>query len=81
MCAGEGDITLTADPFTAGASGDFSLNSTAGGGALLKAAGFNNSIPGVANAAGKLDVGAVQSGGSGGGTPITLRPSPIIRPM
>ena len=32
-------------------------------------------------AAGKLDVGAVQSGGSGGGTPITLRPSPIIRPM
>lgn len=31
-------ITLTADPFTNAASGDFSLNDTAGGGAVLKAA-------------------------------------------
>lgn len=33
-------ITLTANPFTNAAGGDFSLNSTSGGGALLKAAGF-----------------------------------------
>ncbi len=34
------DITLTVDPFTNGAAGDFSLNATAGGGAACKAAGF-----------------------------------------
>lgn len=33
-------IFLTADPFTDGANGDFSLNSDAGGGALLKGAAF-----------------------------------------
>lgn len=32
------NITLTADPFTDAASGDFSLNSDAGGGAVLRAA-------------------------------------------
>ncbi len=37
------DITLTADPFTNSAGEDYSLNSTAGGGALLKNLGF----PGV----------------------------------
>lgn len=56
-------ITLTADPFTSkadGATGDFSLNTTAGGGALCRAAsayvwgGFD-------------DVGAVQHEDSGGG--------------
>ena len=81
FATGDGEITLTADPFTNGPGGDFSLNSTAGGGALLKAAGFNNSIPGITNAAGKLDVGAVQSAGAAGGSPVALRPSPIIRPM
>jgi hypothetical protein len=35
-----GDITLTADPFTDAAGGDYSLNDTSGGGALLRAAGF-----------------------------------------
>lgn len=34
------DITLSADPFTNAAGDDFTLNSTAGGGALLKSLGF-----------------------------------------
>jgi hypothetical protein len=33
------DVTLTADPFTNAAAGDFSLNSTAGGGAACKGVG------------------------------------------
>ncbi len=35
-----GAVTLTADPFTNAAAGDFTLNSTAGGGTACKAAGF-----------------------------------------
>lgn len=41
-----GDITLTADPFTNRSGGDFSLNSTAGGGAACKAAGFQSTLIG-----------------------------------
>jgi hypothetical protein len=37
---GYGDVTLTADPFTDSATDDYSLNSTAGGGAACKNAGF-----------------------------------------
>lgn len=43
--AGPNDITLTADPFTDGANGDFSLNATAGGGADLVGAGFPQTFP------------------------------------
>jgi hypothetical protein len=57
-----GSIALTADPFTDVAGGDFSLNNDAGGGALCKAAAVN-----VHGQTGYLDVGAVQSAGSGGG--------------
>lgn len=35
-----GTVTLTADPFTDAASGDFTLNNTAGGGALCRGAGL-----------------------------------------
>lgn len=38
--AGTGDVTLTADPFTAAGSNDFTLNNTAGGGAACRQAGF-----------------------------------------
>ena len=57
--AGEGDITLTGDPFTDGANGDFSLNNVAGAGAALRATGFPSSYPGglTTNYA---DVGAAQ---------------------
>lgn len=44
--AGVGDITLTADPFTNRSGGDFTLNSTAGGGTACKAAGFESTILG-----------------------------------
>ncbi len=35
-----GKLILTADPCTSASTGDFSLNNTAGGGAVLRAAGF-----------------------------------------
>ena len=40
------DVVLTADPFTSRSTGDFSLNSTAGGGAACKGAGYPTVIPG-----------------------------------
>lgn len=58
-----GALTLTADPWTS--STDFTPNTTAGGGAVLRAAGF-----GVFGQTGYNDAGAVQhqdSGGGGGG--------------
>jgi hypothetical protein len=62
-----GPITLTADPFTNAAGGDFSLNTTAGGGAACRAAGFPGAFPG-GTTTGYLDIGAVQHQDSGGGT-------------
>jgi hypothetical protein len=41
---GPNDITLTADPFTNRSALDFSLNSTAGGGAACAAAGFPSAL-------------------------------------
>ncbi len=69
MQARASDITLTVDPFTNGAGGDFSLNATAGGGAACKALGYPGTFPG-GTSVGSLDVGAVQtaSGGGGGGS-------------
>lgn len=45
ISAGAHDVTLSADPFTNAAGGDFTLNSTAGGGAALKGVAFPTSIP------------------------------------
>jgi len=54
-------VTLTGDPFTNAAGGDYTLNSTSGAGALCRAASefFG----------GQRDLGAVQHTDSGGGTP------------
>ena len=41
LTASSTDITLSADPFTDAASGDFSLNITAGGGALLRGTAYS----------------------------------------
>lgn len=60
MPAGIGDVALGADPFTNSAGGDYSLNSTATGGALLRATGFPGVFPG-STTTGYLDIGAVQS--------------------
>ena len=54
-----GFIILTADPFTNAASGDFSLNTTSGGGAACRAAGIPGVFPG-GTTTGYLDIGAVQ---------------------
>lgn len=43
-------ITLSADPFTDAAGGDFTLNSTAGGGALLRNTGYPTAFPGLSTA-------------------------------
>ncbi len=52
-------VSVTADPFTNAAGGDFSLNNTAGGGAACRAAGFPGVFPG-GTTTGYLDIGAVQ---------------------
>lgn len=59
-------VTLTASPFTNTGTGDYSLNATAGGGAVCKAVGFPRTF-GTATT-GFLDIGAVQSAGSAGST-------------
>jgi hypothetical protein len=65
------DVTLTANPFTNTATPNFALNSTVGGGAALKAAGF----PGVTPfGTGYLDIGALQSQAAAGGSPPAPRP-------
>lgn len=67
--AGIGDVTLTANPFVSSAANNFALNSTAGGGASLKAAGY----PGVLTVGGTgfLDIGALQSSGGSGSAGTT----------
>lgn len=52
-------ITLTANPFNGYATGDFSLNTAAGGGALLRGLGYPGTFHG-GSTVGYLDVGAVQ---------------------
>lgn len=61
-----GEVPLSNDPFTNAASGDFSLNATAGGGAACRAAGYPGAFPGGLST-GYLDIGAVQHQDSGGG--------------
>ncbi len=63
-------VTLTADPWTAKGSNDFSLNNTAGGGAACRASG----IPGTfveLSTTGYRDIGAWQGSdaGAAGGCP------------
>lgn len=59
-CLYVNSVTLTADPFTDAAGGDFSLNTVAGGGAACRAAGFPGTFPAVSTT-GYLDIGAAQS--------------------
>lgn len=72
-------VTLTGDPFTAAASGDFSLNATVGAGAALRAIGYPSTFPGGLTSD-FADIGAAQhqdSGGGGGGTTVnTILPVP-----
>ncbi len=61
-----GQITLTADPFTSAAGHDYSLNTTTGGGPLLKATGWPSSFAGISTNT-TPDVGAAQSSGVNSG--------------
>lgn len=70
-----GFITGSASFFTNAAGGDFSLNTTAGGGAVARAAGLFGVFP-VGLTTGFLDVGAAQHAdpaGSGGGIRLSGR--------
>lgn len=59
---------LTASAFTNPGSGDFSLNSTAGGGAVCRAAGFPGVFP-RGTTTGYADIGAAEPQNSGGSSP------------
>lgn len=63
----KGFITLLGDPFTNSAGGDFSLNNTAGAGALLRNLAFPSTFP-AALTANYLSVGAAQLTSGGGST-------------
>lgn len=65
--ASQGDITLSAIPWVNAPTGNFALNSTAGGGATLKATGYPGTFP-SGTTVGFPDVGPVQSTGGGGTT-------------
>ncbi len=71
-----GCLTLTADPFTNAAGNDFSLNTTAGGGALCRAAGIPGTWPGLSTT-GYRDIGAVQHADPPA-TPRVPHPRPIL---
>lgn len=58
-------VTGSASFFTNAPGGDFSLNNTAGAGALLRAAGFPGLMPGGLTT-GYLDIGVAQHADSGG---------------
>lgn len=67
-----GRIDLTANPYTDATNLDFTINNTAGGGALLRSAGFPGSI--VNSNSGSVDIGAFQVAGSSGGGLLLPRP-------
>lgn len=58
LSAGQGDITITVDPFTNKTGRDFSLNNTAGGGADIKAKAYP--ITYTSGLANYRDIGAIQ---------------------
>lgn len=64
VSATPGDLSLSANPFTS--STNFALNSTAGGGVIVKGSGFPGAFPG-GSTTGTINVGAVQGSGGGGG--------------
>lgn len=61
-----GPISGSGSFFVAPGSGDFRLNSTAGAGALARAAGFPSAFPGIPSTTDFADLGAVQHQDAGG---------------
>lgn len=60
FAAESGAVTLTAEPFTSPGTGNFTENSTAGGGAATKKAGFPGAILNATGSTGFADIGALQ---------------------
>lgn len=69
---GKNPITLTGSPFTS--ASDYSLNTTAGAGALCRALGFPGIFPG-ASFTGYADVGGIQHQDSGGAAGMLYTPN------
>lgn len=67
-----GFITLSADPCNAAGSGDYSLNTAAGGGALLRGLGFPAKLAGLATTAIYGDPGPFQHQDAGGGLALPV---------
>lgn len=70
--SGVGDITMTVDPFTNLAAKDYSLNSTAGGGAACRSAGYPGVFP-AGLTTGGISIGAAIPSASAGASQ-TARP-------
>lgn len=66
MTAGPHDVTLSADPFVSASTHDFRLNTTAGGGAAVRAVGTPSAILGILSTF-YPDMGVAQHQDSGGG--------------
>lgn len=69
VSAGTNDVTLSVDPFVAGASNNFALNNTVGGGKSLRAAGYPGILANGGTAiggTGNIDIGALQSAAAAG---------------
>lgn len=69
ITAGSHSVTLSADPFTAAGTPDFTLNNTTNGGASVRAAGFPSSLGGITGT-GYPDAGVLQHQDSGGGSTV-----------
>jgi hypothetical protein len=65
-----GTVDLTADPFVDSVNGNYALNTTAGGGAACRNAGFGT-FTGLASTLSYPDIGAVQAAAQAGGVPIS----------
>lgn len=73
LTMGANSVILTADPFTNAAAANFTLNTTAGGGAAVTNAGAPSSLLGVTGTgypAGGVLQPQVSAGGSGGGSAV-----------
>lgn len=74
---GTADLTLTGDPATNAAGGDFSLNNTAGAGAALRNAGFPGVLTG--GGTGYADIGPLRHQDAAAGGTGSIFSTPIIR--
>jgi hypothetical protein len=82
LAPGQGDQALSADPFTNRTNRDYSLNNTAGGGAVCRGAAFPASYGGVPDTLNFRDAGATNhTPSAGGATSIFTTRRVIVRPQ